>query len=112
MLKLTPGVFAVLILISAANAATHKVPQDEPVALLDVPDKWQTMTHDEFIEADSADGTVHFIATSPEGRKVMEGMGETMRYIRNKTGLVVDASSLKQEPGRLNGMNVRNVSWR
>ena len=112
MLKIVSRVCLALCQVLPASAAIHKVPQDEPVATLNVPDKWRTTTHGEFIEADSPDGTVHFLAVHPEGRKIMESMGETMTYIRNKAGLFVDASSLMDEPGKLNGMNVRNVSWK
>ena len=94
-----------------ASGATYKVPADEPIARVRIPDKWKTEKHDEFVEATSPDGTVHFLVMRPEGNKISEGMGETMRYLRGKGGITVDARSLKNEPGKLNGMDIRNISW-
>jgi hypothetical protein len=98
-------------LVAPAFAATHKVPTDEPIATFSVPDKWQTKERVDNIEATSPDGTMHFLILQPEGRKIAEGMGEIMRYIRNSGNVVVQADSMKNEPGKLNGADVRNVSW-
>ena len=38
-------------------------------------------------------------------------MGEVMRYIRNTGGIVVRPESIKNEPGKLKEMDIRNVSW-
>ena len=98
-------------LVAPAFGATHKVPTEEPIATVSIPDKWPTKERAENIEATSPDGAMHFLVLQPEGRKVAEGMGEIMRYIRNTGGIVVQADSMKNEPGKLNGADVRNISW-
>jgi hypothetical protein len=47
----------------------------------------------------------------PEGSKIAETMGEAMRYIRGTGSIVVKADSVKKEPGELNDMDVRKLSW-
>ena len=98
-------------LLAAALAGTHKVPPDEPIVTVQVPDKWQTTEHGEHIEAVSPDGTVSCLVMSAEAKKINEAMGEAMRYLRNKGGITVKGESMKREEGQLNGMDVKNVSW-
>jgi hypothetical protein len=99
------GVFA------SAFAGTYKVPPDEPLAALQIPDRWQTKEHGEMIETVSPDGAWRFLVTPPEPNKITESMGEVMRYIRNTGGIIVKAESLKRERRKLNGMDARCISW-
>lgn len=105
------AVFSFLLLVGPAFAATHKVPEDEPIATVEIPDKWQTGQRGEAIEATSPDGAVHFLVVPPERNKVAEAMGEAMRYIRNSGGIVVRPESRKDEAGKINGTDVQHVTW-
>ncbi len=87
-----------------------KIPEGEPSANITIPDKWTVKTVGEGVETTSPDGAVHFLVT-PGERKVAESMGEVMRYIRATGGMTVDPASLKRDDGKLNGMDVKNVSW-
>jgi aminoglycoside phosphotransferase len=97
--------------LGSVLAAAYKVPPDEPLAVLQVPDEWQTKKHGELFEITSPDGTMHFLVVRPEPNKISESMGEVMRYIRNAGGIIVKADSLKREAEELNDMHVRRVSW-
>jgi hypothetical protein len=106
--------FAVLLcvaLVTPAFSATHKVPGDEPIATIQIPDKWQSKEIGEGVEATSPDGAVCFLIIPAEGKKVAESMGEAMRYLRGKGGITVKADSIKQEQGKLNDMETKKVSW-
>jgi hypothetical protein len=100
-----------VVLASSSFAATHKVPPDDPFATLQVPDKWAVKEIGEGIEATSPDAAVSFVVTPVEGTKVNESIGEVMRYLRNRDGITVTADSIKNEKGKLNGMETQNVSW-
>jgi hypothetical protein len=69
-------------LFASALAGTYKVPRDEPLAALQIPDRWQTKEHGEMIETMSPDGRWRFLVTQPEPSKITESMGEVMRYLR------------------------------
>ena len=97
--------------IVPAISATHKVPGDEPFASIAIPDKWQTKEVGEAVQATSPDGAVFFLVMPVEPGKIAESMGEAMRYLRNQGGLTVKADTRKDEAGKLNGMDVQNVSW-
>ena len=107
----------VVVLVSALLAATpvfsatHKVPEEEPIITIEIPDKWQTKEVGESLQATAPDAPVYILVVPPEGNKIAETMGEVMRYIRNTGGIVVKADSVKNEPGKLNDMAVRRVSW-
>jgi hypothetical protein len=103
--------FLCMALATPTFSATHKVPGDEPIATIQIPDKWQSKEIGEGVEATSPDGTVCFLVIPAEGKKVAESMGEAMRYLRGKGGITVKADSVKHEQGKLNGMDVRKVSW-
>ncbi len=97
--------------IVPAISATHKVPGDEPFANIAIPEKWQTKEVGEAVQATSPDAAVFFLVMPVEPGKIAEAMGEAMRYLRNQGGLTVKADTRKDEAGKLNGMDVQNVSW-
>ena len=98
-------------LLASALAGTHKVPRDEPLAAIQIPDRWQTKEHEERIETTSPDGAMRFLVLPPEANKIAESAGEVMRFIRNTGGISVKADSVKHEVGKLNGVHVRHISW-
>jgi len=111
MQKFVVSVLLCAISIAPAISATHKVPGDEPLASIAIPDKWQTKEVGEAVQAISPDGTVFFLVMAAEPGKIAESMGEAMRYLRNQGGLTVKADTRKDEAGKLNGMDVQHVSW-
>ena len=98
-------------LVAPAFGGKHKVPPDEPIVTVEVPDKWKTTERGEHIEAISPDSAVSILVMPAEAKKINEAMGEAMRYLRNKGGITVRSNSMKREDGQLNGMDVKNVSW-
>ena len=100
-----------VLLATPAFSATHKLPEDEPIVAIEIPDEWQTKEVGESLLATAPGDSFHVLIVPPEGSKIAETMGEAMRYIRNTGGIVVRADSIKKEPGKLNDMDVRHVSW-
>ena len=109
MLKLV--IPACVLLVAPAFSATHKVPEEEPIIIVDIPDQWQTRELGESILATAPGDAVHLLIVPPEGTKVAETMGETMRYIRNSGGITVKPDSIKNEQEKINGMEARQISW-
>jgi len=106
--------FAISICVLLATpvfSATHKVPEDEPVVTIEIPDDWQTKEVGESIQATAPGEPVHVLIVPPEGSKIAETIGEAMRYIRNTGGIVVKADSIKTERGKLTGMDMQQISW-
>ena len=99
------------LLATPVFATVHKVPEEEPLITVEIPDDWQTKEVGESIQATAPADPVHVLIVPPEGSKIAETMGEAMRYIRNTGGIVVKADSLKKEPGKLNGLDTQQLSW-
>src|ERR1700704_1319175 len=93
-----------VLLTTPAFSATHQVPEEEPIVTIEIPDEWQTKEIGESVQATAPGDPVHVLVVPPEGSKIAEAMGEAMRYIRGTGGIVVRADSIKNEPGKLNGM--------
>jgi hypothetical protein len=109
MLKLAISICA--LLATPAFSATHKLPEDEPIVTIEIPDQWQTKEVGECLQATAPADSVHVLVVPPEGSKINETMGEAMRYIRNTGAIIVKADSMKQEPGKINELEVKHVSW-
>jgi hypothetical protein len=99
------------LLATPAFSATHKVPEDEPLVTIEIPDEWQTKEVGESLQATAPKDPVYVLVVPPEGIKFAETMGEAMRYIRGTGGIVVKADSEKRERGKINGMEARYFSW-
>jgi len=94
-----------------ACAGIYRVPDDEPVISVKIPEKWKVQEHDEFVEGTSPDGAMHVLALGVEGTKVAESLGEGLRYIRNTNGIVIKADSARHETTTLKGKPLRTISW-
>jgi len=94
------------------SAGTYKIPGDQPVATITIPDEWKAKELGESVHCHSADGTLQLLVTPGEGAKIAETVGEVMRYIRGTGAITVRPDSAKNETGKLNGMNMRHMTWR
>jgi hypothetical protein len=93
-------------------SAIHRVPEDEPLITIEIPDEWQTKEVGESLHAAAPDPPLDVLIVPPEGSKIAETMGEAMRYIRNRDRIVVKPESMKKtQPGKINGLDVHQVSW-
>jgi hypothetical protein len=105
------GALAAVASLSSTLAGTHRLPKDEPFARIDLPDKWRTEIHDEFIEATSPGGAVHVLVTTAELNKINESIGEVMQYVRGKGEITFKSETIRQKPITINGAELKTVSW-
>jgi hypothetical protein len=103
--------FLCVALVTPALSATHKVPAEDPIATIQIPDKWRSKEVGEGVQATSPDGGVSLLVIPVERNKVAESMGEAMRYLRGRDGITVQSDSVKREQGKLNDMETTKVSW-
>ena len=100
-----------LVLVSSISARTYRIPEDEPVARIAVPNGWKTAQHEEFLESTPRNGTCHLLVLAVEGRKPAETMLEAMRYIRRNGTVKVDAQSEKREEMKIGATPIRTFTW-
>jgi hypothetical protein len=100
-----------LALTVSALAGTYSVPQDEPVVSVKIPENWKVKEREEFIEGTPPDAAVHVLVLAVEGTKVVESMGEGVRYIRNSGAIVIKDGRGKTNSMMMNGKPVQSISW-
>lgn len=112
MKRLLPGVWlAVALLSPSVSGGTYKVPDEKPIVSIRIPDNWKTRTTEEYVEAISPDGALQVLVIPAEVHKINESIGEVMRYLRGKTGVIVNAESVHEESTKINQVAARSVSW-
>ena len=99
------------ILAGSAFAGTYRVPEDEPIARVSIPDRWKTEHREEFLDATVPNGAGHVLVLPVEGLKPSESMLEAMRYIRRHGTVKVDAHSEKRETSKAGVHPIQTFSW-
>ena len=101
-----------LAMLASGLADTHKIPPDEPMATIWMPDKWQIQQRGDSIEASPPDASILFLVAPVEHNKVAEALGEAMRFFRNRDeGFFMKQESRHDENGKVNGKEAHFVSW-
>lgn len=106
--------YALLTLFASvlpAFAGTHRVPNEEPIAKLKIPDQWNVREVGESLQATTGDGGVHVLVVPVEGIKVAESLGEAIRYVRNTGGIVIKADTAKHGTAQVKDKSLQTVSW-
>jgi hypothetical protein len=100
-----------LALPCLAAAADFKLPSDAPVATVSIPDAWSPKAYaDNGVEANSDDGKVYLAIEVAAGGSVDDAIKETVAFLQ-KSGVTVDDSTMKQDAGKVNGMDGAQISW-
>ena len=94
----------------SALAGTYKIPAEDPVTTVTLPDDWKTDEIDDGIEATSSDGEVYLAIEETDGDSIKASLDEAMKYLKSK-GVTVTESSLKQQEGKIGEMDVVDISW-
>ncbi len=99
-----------LVVAFPAVAGTFKLPDEKAYCSVTIPDSWKPEAYDNGVEALSEDEEVYLAIESTDTGNVEKSMQEAFDYLKKK-GVEVDASTAKQEEGKLNGMDVVDLSW-
>lgn len=98
------------VLAASGVAATHNIPEDNPVATIKTPAGWKAENYDKGIEFTSDDGEVYIAVEATDAKGVERSMEEAMEYLKSK-GVTVDAKTVKQNEGKLAGKDAVMISW-
>ena len=107
-------IYALLALLASVLpvlAGTHHVPNEEPIAKVQIPDQWNVREVGEALQANTGDGHAHVLVVPVEGTKVAESLGEAIRYVRNSGGITVKADSVKHDTAQVKEKQLKTVSW-
>lgn len=98
-----------LILPTAALAKTFPVPDENPIATVSIPDKWEPNPYDGGVEGTSPDGAVYVAVEGVDAKDVGDATAEGVKWFA-KQGVVIDDKSLKTKDIKVNGMSAFDMT--
>lgn len=96
---------------TVANAKTFSIPNDDPVATIDIPGEWSPDTFDTGVEATSSDSGIYLSAESVKATDISGAVSDTLKTL-GKQGLVIDPSSKKVTDFEGNGLKFHDFAYK
>lgn len=97
-------------LTQAAVAATYKLPNAEPIAIITLPDNWKNAEIEDGVESTSEDEETYLAVEVTTSTDVEKAINEAAEFL-GKSGVTVDEKSEKRIPFSVNGMDGHEVAW-
>lgn len=102
--------FIALGFCGAAVAKDVKLPDDNPVVTMTVPDDWSPRDAGEGIEATSPDGSTYIAFEVSDAKDITKLIEEAIKFLA-KEGVTLDPATKKQSEGEINGMKGVNLEF-
>jgi hypothetical protein len=97
-------------LVHPAFAEQFRIPADDPIVTIDVPDDWTVAQIDKGIEASSDDDEVYLAIEGTPMKGLVELTTDAVRFL-GRAGVTVDKSSEKSNEGTVNGFKMNSIGW-
>ncbi|KAF0231415.1 MAG: two component sensor [Beijerinckiaceae bacterium] len=95
---------------AVAVAKSYTIPDPNPVAVVTIPDDWETTVIPKGIEVESEDEEIYIAIEVIEVAKVDKAIEEAINWLKSKD-VVVDAATQKQADITINGIPGFEVQW-
>jgi hypothetical protein len=100
------------LLAAPALAATYKIPEDNPIVTVVVPDKgWSADKIARGIEVTDDDDEVYLSIEGVDGNNAGEIVAGAVGYL-NRQGVVIDQSTKTEKEGKLGDFAVYDLGWK
>lgn len=109
---LRTAVMAACLALSAtlAEAKTYSIPDPNPIAVITLPDEWESKEIDKGVESTSEDESVYVSVEVTELKDAAKAIAEAVTWLKSRD-VVVDQSSMEQKPISINGLEGVQVKW-
>lgn len=110
--RLARAVIAAALFLAPAHASakTYSIPDPNPVAVITLPDDWDSTEIDKGVESTSDDETVYVSVEVTELKDAAKAIAEAVTWLKGK-GVVVDVSTQEKKPFTINDMEGVQVQW-
>lgn len=110
MTRLMLAAMVLAALAAPVSAETFKIPDDDPIVTITVPDGW-TVTHiDKGIEVASDDDEVYLAIEGTPMKGLVELTVDAVKFL-NRAGVTVDKATEKTDEGTVNGFKMNDIGW-
>ncbi|RYE32383.1 MAG: hypothetical protein EOP23_12470 [Hyphomicrobiales bacterium] len=103
-------VAGLLLLPAVVSAKTFSVPDPNPIAVVTLPNDWDTLEIDGGLESTSKDQAVYIAVEVTELKDASKTIAETVAWMKKKK-IVVDEKSMEQSAVVINGLDGYGVKW-
>jgi hypothetical protein len=110
MKKLLLAAIIAIAVPALAFAKTSKIPDDDTVAIVTIPDAWSINEIDNGVEATSPDSEVYLAIEAAPTKNVQQTAIDAVKWLA-KQGVTIDSSTMKQKEIKINGMDAVDLSW-
>jgi hypothetical protein len=97
-------------LVQPAFAERFRIPAEDPIVTIDVPEDWTVAQIDKGIEASSDDDEVYLAIEGTVMKGLVELTTDAVRFL-GRAGVTVDESSEKSDEGTVNGFRMNSIGW-
>lgn len=97
-------------LAASLSAGTFKLPDDDPVASITIPDSWEPEEVKRGVEAKSPDGEVYMAVEFATSKNIDKVTTEGIDFLKEQ-GVTIDKSTQKENKFEVNGMEVQELIW-
>jgi hypothetical protein len=105
------ALIACLVLSPAlASAKTYSIPDPNPVAVITLPDDWESTEIAKGVESTSEDDAVYVAVEVTELKDAARAIADAITWLKSKD-VVVDQSTMEQKPFSINGLDGVQVKW-
>ena len=101
---------SLFLLPGLASAKTYSIPDPNPVAVITMPDDWESTEIEKGVESTSDDETVYVSVEVTELKDAAQAIAEAVTWLKSK-GVVVDPATQEKKPFSNNGMEGVQVQW-
>ncbi len=100
----------ILFVPALADAKSYTIPNPDPVAVVTMPDDWETTEIAKGIESNSDDNEVYVAVEVTELKDVAQAIADSIVWLKSKE-VEIDRATQKQSTITINGMTGVEVKW-
>jgi hypothetical protein len=108
--KVMLAVLLAAALASPALAERFRIPADDPIVTIEVPEDWTATQIDKGVELSSDDDEVYLAIEGTPMKGLVELTTDAVRFL-NRAGVTVDQSTEKSDEGTVNGFKMNSIGW-
>lgn len=109
---LRAGLAAALLAFSPLGvlAKTFTIPDPNPIAVITIPDDWETTEIKLGVESTSEDETLYIAVEVTELKDASKAIADAVVFLKSKD-VIIDRSTQEQKPFSINGLEGVQVKW-